>query len=490
MKKVVNILNSKNGSSILTVVIAMLVLVLLGFAVTTMTISTLNSNVADSSNNEAYYASDSGINSAIEHLKHEVISYYRKMNDADNSEYGALYSGFFENIAIKAQTEFIEPAIDGVQTNTTFFTGSFDADNNVCQYKIQCIATTQDNSRYQVNATLHIKKVDIKSSTGGELVLVDNAALIAGELFEIPKNAGATINGGDAIVKDYKYNSSWNPLNMNGGNLVIEPNIGEAVKDILNYSSYCDPDMSNPNAVASGNTSYNWGSIPPSPVKIVSTPGSQIQVHNCTITNGVIHSKGDLHMNNGTFTVDLYADGDVHINNCTINGNIYCRGDFLGNNAVINGSVISESSVDWHNGAMNGSVYGETQVFIQDASGIGDVISPGPIVINRAGITGGLVYSTTKITVGDCNIKALLYCMGDVEINKSMSIQGAIVSKQKVYYAKKNVWFTINYSPQIIEEIMGDTDYSFFQPEEGQSQTLDSSVFVSEDVSIIGKINN
>lgn len=489
MKKVVDILKSNKGSSILTVVIVMIVLALLGFAVTTMTMSTLKNNVADTSSNEAYYASESGINSAVEHLKHEVISYYKKMADADSCEYGALYSGFFENIAINAQTEFIEPVINGVQTNTTFYTGSFDADNNVCEYRIQCIATTQDNARYQVNATLSIKKVDIKSASGGELVLVDNAALISGELFEIPKNAGATINGGDAIVKDYKYNSNWNPLSINGGNMIIEPNIGEAVKDILNYTSYSDPDMSNPNAVANGNISYNWGSIPPSPVKIISTPGSEIQVHNCTITSGVIYSQGDLHMNNGTFTVDLYADGDVHINNCTINGNIYCRGDFLGNNAVINGSVISESSVDWHNGAMNGSVYGETQVYIQDASGIGDVISPGPIEIKRAGITGGLVYSTTKITAGDCNIKALLYCIGDIEINKDMTIQGAIVSKQSVYYAKKNIWFTINYSPQIIEEIMGDTDYSFFQPKEGESQTLDSSVFVSEDVSIVGKIN-
>lgn len=489
MTKVVDFLKSNKGSSILTAVIVMVVLALLGFAVTTMTMSALKNNVADSSNNEAYYASESGINTAVEHFKHEVISYYKKMADAETSDYGVLYSGFFENIAINAQVNFVEPKIKGVQTNTTFYMGSFDADNNVCEYRIQCIAITKDNARYQVNATLLVKKIDLQSSSGGELVLVDNAALIAGELFEIPKKSSATIKGGNAIVKDYKYNSSWNPCQINGGSLYINPNIGNCVQDILNYTSYSDPDMSNPNAVANGNTSYNWGSIPPSPVKIISTPGSEIQVHSCTITSGVIYSRGDLHMNNGTFTVDLYADGDVHINNCTINGNIYCRGDFLGNNAVINGSVISESSIDWHNGAMNGSVYGETQVYIQDASGIGDVISPGPIEIKRAGINGGLVYSSTHIKIGDCSIKALLYSMGDIEVNKSLSIEGAMVAKKNIYHNKTNIWFTINYSPQIIEEIMGDTDYSFFQPKNGQAQSLNSGVFISEDVSVIGKIN-
>ncbi len=144
------------------------------------------------------------------------------------------------------------------------------------------------------------------------------------------------------------------PYQINGGNLYLDPNASDYVVDQLNYTSYVDPDMSSPNAIADGSTSFNWTNIPPSPVKISSTPGAEIHVNNCDITSGVIHSQGDVHMNNGEYTLDIYADGDVHINNCTINGNIYCRGDFLGNNAIINGSVICESAVDWHNGALNG----------------------------------------------------------------------------------------------------------------------------------------
>ena len=207
-------------------------------------------------------------------------------------------------------------------------------------------------------------------------------------------------------------------------------------------------------------------------MQIISTPGSDIHVNNTSISSGVIYSQGDLHMNNGTFTVDLYADGDVHINNCTINGDIYCRGVFYGNNAVINGKVVSETSVDWHNGALNGSVYGENSVDIQDASGIGDVISNGPVYINRAGISGGLVFSPTYIGVGDCSIKAVLYSCGDIEINKSMSIQGAVIAKNDLFYDHNNTWFTVNYTPEIIESILEDTDLSYFQPKAARLRVL------------------
>ncbi len=488
MMKLSRIIKNKKGSSILYVVLIMVGLAMLGIAVSSMSLGTMQKNAADLSNNEAYYASTSGINSAVDHLKHEVIRYYKQMAEANGTDYSFLYNNFFTGINSNSQTKFLEPDIDGVETQTVFYTGNFDSQENICEFRIQCVSKMPDGATYQVNANVFVKRLDIKAPGSGEFKLIDNAALISGDLLHIPKNSGFTVNGGDVIVSELTFDSSWVPFTINDGTLEYDPNIGESVKNILNYQSYSDPVITSPNGFANVDTSYNWGTIPASPVSIVSTPGSDIQVHSCTITDGVIYSGGDLHMNNGTYTVDLYADGDIHINNCTINGDIYCRGIFYGENAVINGSVVSETQVDWHNGAMNGSVYGDNSVDIQDASGIGDVISNGPVYIKRAGINGGLVFSPTYIEVGDCNIKAVLYSCGDIEVNKSFQINGAVIAKKSVYYDKKNIWFTVNYSPQIIESIMEDTDLSYFQPESGEAQSLDSSVFVSEEITTVGRI--
>ena len=65
----------------------MVVLAMLGLAVSTMSLGTMQKNAADLSNNEAYYASASGINSAVDHLKHEVIRYYKQMAEANGTDY-------------------------------------------------------------------------------------------------------------------------------------------------------------------------------------------------------------------------------------------------------------------------------------------------------------------------------------------------------------------------------------------------------------------
>ena len=244
MKRKGNLLRNRKGSAILSAVIIMVVLALLGIAVTTMSLSTLQKNNTDMSNNEAYYASESGVASAIEHLKYEVISYYKLMSDAEGTDYSYLYNNFFTGINSNAQVNFIEPDIDEVSTQTLFYTGNFDDTDNVCEFRIVCVSTTADDSKYQVEANVYVKKIDIKASSSGEFVLIDNAAIIAGNLLDISKHSGFTVNGGDVIVKDITYNSSWVPYTINGGALYLNPVIGNSVKNILNYQSYSDPVIS------------------------------------------------------------------------------------------------------------------------------------------------------------------------------------------------------------------------------------------------------
>ena len=108
MKSIKKILRSKKGSTILTVVIVMVVLILLGQAITMLTIGTLRNNVADSSNNEAYYAAESGVVSAIDQLKLEVVSYYKALAEASGFEFNAMFGSFATSINANAQNKFVE----------------------------------------------------------------------------------------------------------------------------------------------------------------------------------------------------------------------------------------------------------------------------------------------------------------------------------------------------------------------------------------------
>ena len=99
------------------------VLVLLGLAVATLSMGSLVSSSADAETNTTYYAAESSINSALEHLKYEASKYYNEMLDADSAAYPALYSDFFSAINSNAQLNFAEPAIDGVTHGYDVYAG-------------------------------------------------------------------------------------------------------------------------------------------------------------------------------------------------------------------------------------------------------------------------------------------------------------------------------------------------------------------------------
>ena len=482
-----NVIFNSRGSAIIMALVIMSLLILLGLAVSTLSIGTMVSNAADATTNDAYYAAEAGINSAIEQLKYETSRYYSDMLDAEGSEYNALYGNFFSAVNDNAQMYFVEPVVAGVSTVTTFSTGEFDADTNMCEYLIQCNATTEDGTRYRVNGSLYIKKVNVR--TGGETWLtIDGAAIKSGDTFTLGKNNGTTVNNGDVIVADISLKEAWQ-CKVNNGNLVIDADVGDSIHDTLDYPSYTDPILDDIDAyVTKNNYTFNWGNIPEAPICITTADGIDIHFASCTVPEGVIHGKGDIHINNGNYTADVYCDGDIHINNCTLNGDVYVRGDAEINNAIINGNVYCDGYVDIRNQSVNGCVYSDDGIKINNATLRGALFSTEKVTISQTGVTGGIIYSKTKVEIGNLSAEAAVFSGGDIEITQSMSLTGCAIAKGEIYYKGGNKWITVNYSQPSLEAIMADEDYEFFFETSAASQ-LNENVFYEESITAEGRIN-
>ena len=94
------------GSAIIVALITMCVLILLGGAVAILSSGTLNVNTADAQTNDAFYAADSSVNSAIEQIKYEASSYYNEMLAASGEAYISLYNSFFYRRQHQRAAEF------------------------------------------------------------------------------------------------------------------------------------------------------------------------------------------------------------------------------------------------------------------------------------------------------------------------------------------------------------------------------------------------
>ncbi|MBT3318905.1 MAG: hypothetical protein HN389_03925 [Clostridia bacterium] len=492
MRNINKLLKSKKGSTILTVVIVMVVLVLLGQAITMLTLGTLRSNVADSSNNEAYYAAESGINSAIDQLKLEVVSYYKAMGEASSSEFNVLFGSFATNINTNAQTMFVEPTLVSGSTSTTFYVGGYDSVNDVCEFNIQCISMTPDEAQYQVNATVYVKKIDI-SVTGGSLSVPDNAALVVGGELDLDYDSGIGINGGDVYVGSISFESTKKnkvPYSISGGDLYIDPSVGASLEDPYVFPSYSDPSMSSPNFVATTDTTINWANVPPSPVAITTLPGVQLTL-DCDIDSGVIHGKGDVIVTSGSYDADLYVDGNLTLGSCDFNGDIYVRGNFNGQNAVIRGNLIVDGNITWSSGYSVGDIQAGGFVDIRDASSVCSIAAVSDIYIESVGISAGLIYSSGNITIGDCAVSAVLYSYGDLVITGGMYVEGAIFAKEDFYFQNPGPYMNMGYDPEFVKSIIDEANINLFGGGGGggTQPTLDASIFVSQEITPVGRVN-
>lgn len=480
------------GSAIIMALIVMTVLVLMGLAVATLSMGTLKSNTTDATNNDAYYAAEAGINSAIEQVKYEAFAYYNAMLDAETGEYGALYDNFFNGINYNTQAHFVEPKLTNVTTQTTFTTGSYDDVTKICEFLITCRATATNGLTYDVHGSVLVKKVDVANSQS-VVFKVDNAAIKAGGTLALEKKNGVTANDGNIIVAELTHSHKWGlPYIINGGNFFLNPNVGQTIYDVLTYDSFSDPVLEDIDLIVTqSDTTLTWAHVPKEPVCITSNPEIDIHIANCTMPNGVIYSKGDMHVNNCTMYADLYVDGNIHVNNCSVYGNIYIRGNFDGNNAQIHGRIYSDGYIYYNNGALYGSAYAGNGIDIHNASSSGSLFSPKLVKIMQTGVTSAVVYSSEKIEIGNCSINAIVFSGADIELTHSLSVSGCVIAKNDIYFTTdSNKHMTVNYSPSTIEDILSDTDNDFFTTQTGPGEPeLNEDVFISQTITPVGRSN-
>ena len=486
-----HILN-KRGSAMVFALVTMTVLILLGMAIVVLSSGTMVVNKSDAQNNRTYYGGEAGINSAIEHVRYEVISYYGEMLNTSGSDYTALYNDFFASICSNAQSNFIEPSIDGVTTVTSFSNSTYDAASDIGEFLIACTATAADGSSYEVSGSVLVKRVDVSAGGTGNWITGD-AAIKAGDTLNLGKKNGVSIyGGGDIIVSELSHSCSWCPYTFyEGGALILSENVSDTIQDNLSYPSYTDPVISPIDVYVTDNDyTFNWSNVPDEPVGIITAEGIDIHFASCTVPEGTVHGKGNMHINNGIYYADFYCDGNMHINNCSVYGDVYCRGDLHINNAVMYGNVICDGLFKMNNaGSINKFVASGGGIDINNATCNGSLYSAGDIVLSQTGVNGGVVYSSTKLTAGDLNATAVFFSGGDIELSKSLSVTGCVIAKRNIYFSTdSNKNMTVYYSQSTIDGLVYDENNTFFFSGTGEPE-LDENVFYGEDVTAVGRVN-
>ncbi len=478
----------KKGSSIITVVIVMMVMIMIGGAVTVVSMGTLKNNVADSSNNESYYSAESAATSAVGHLKYIVVSYYQAMKEATPTQYSMMYTSFAPSIVYNAQTTFVEPDLDNNTTITTFSVGTYDSENDICEFNITCISMTPDDAKYRVDAEVYIKKIDISVPGGSLSIPATNAAIITGGLMDLDYDSGIGVIGGDVIVGGITYESFKKnsvPYKIIGGVLYENPSIGEMINDPFVYESYQDPVLTSPDIYATSEMTIE--SIPVDPVEILSAQDVKLNL-SCSIDDGIVYSQGNLEIINGQYGADIYADGNMIINSSVINGDLYCRGNIYITSTTMRGDIYCDGNIYWQSGKSEGDIIAGGNVSIENASSVCNIVSKGNVNIKSVGVNAGLIFASQDVSIGNCSVTAVIYTTGHFITTGSWHLKGAIIGKGDFFFSNEGANMQMQYDPEFVQQILDEVNGTIFDGE-GTPPTLDSSIFVMEKITPIGRVN-
>jgi len=488
-----NKIKSKHGAAIIMALVVMTILIVLGLAVTTLSMGTLLSNSEDSENNGAYYAAEAGVTSAIEQVKYETSRYYAAMLESSGNYYSSLYNNFFYNIKSNSEDYFVEPDISGITTVTTFTTGTFDSVESVCEYIVSCKATSPDGAGYVVNGTVYIKKVNVIVS---ELYdwLSDGAAIKSGGTLDLESKNSVNVTGGDVLVEVLSYTETNDtPYTIVDGEVIIDPCVGSTMEDKLSYPSFTDPAISFVDLnITAANQSIDWDNIGEPPIGITSDVGLNLHFSSCTLPDGVVHIKGDVNLTDCVVEADLYVDGDLKIDNTyNFTGDIYCRGNIDIVNSHISGDIYSDGYVDVTNTILDSNVYSAAGIAIHNSTSVGNLYSEGEIFMDVSEVTGGIIYSSSKVTVGRGSLTAILFSGGDIEFLGDVTVYGAVYAIDDIFFkTDSNNDLDVSYTiiATNVDYIINDPLNSFFFWHT-VDRILEENVFAGQDVTAEGRKN-
>ncbi len=481
MKKLCFVKKNTRGSAIVMALVTMTLLVCLGLALIVVSMGNLDVTAADAANNDAYYAAASGVNSAIDQLKFEVSNYYNEMLKAQGTTYTQLYNDFFAGINSNAQSRFTEPSVSGVTTATTFTQGAFDSAENTCQFLVSCTSTAAKNMRYKVNGSVTIKRIDVNAVGAWNF---PDRAITAGGALNLGNTNGMNVSGGNVDVANI-IRKETDQLKLSEGQLIIDPNVGQTLRDSLKYMSYTDPSITSPDIhITQNNLVIKNVSV--SPVMMTSDSGISVSFDGCIIPSGTIYIKGNIDITGGSCNANIYCDGNITASNFTMNGDLYCRGNLNISEVTMVGKTTCDGYVSAYKGSFKGTVYAGNGISVDNASSMGSLFSPETITISHVNISNGIIYSSTKINFGDCSTTCLLFSGGDIELTGGASMCGSLTAMGNIYGSyDSRLWLTLSYSKSNLESIFTDPDNTFFTS--GPKPSL-FDVVVNQDVRPAGSI--
>ena len=374
-----------------------------------------------------------------------------------------------------------------IRLKRAFSVGEYDSENDVCEFNITCLSMTPDSAQYRVDASVYIKRLDI-NQVSGALTIPANAAIITGGLMDLDYDSGIGVIGGDVIVggitfESFKKNSV--PYKIIGGDLFENPNIGDLINDPFVYESYDSPVITAPDIYAATEMTIN--SIPVDPVKILSAPGVKLNL-SCGINDGIVYSQGNLEIINGSYGCDIYADGNMVINSCNIDGDLYCRGNIYITSTSMTGNIYCDGNVYWTSGHSDGDIITGGNVSIENASSVCNVISKGNVNLKSVGVKAGLIFASQDVSVGNCSVTAVIYTTGHFITTGSWHLKGAIIGKGDFYFSNEGSNMQMQYDAEFVQQILDEVNGTIFEGE-GTPPTLDSSIFVMEKITPIGRVN-
>ena len=474
----------RRGAAIVMALVTMLLLFVLGLAVITLSYSSIRMNTADDINNKAYYAAEAGVKSAVEQIRYEVSNYYNSMLSSSGSAYSTLYTNFFTNIKNNAEAHFSEPSISGFTTSTTFSLGTYNASDNTTVFNVSTTSTAADGSRYKVNGSIKVKRVDVSAGSGEWFV--GNSAILAGGTLNLGNTNGMNVSGGNVEVAGIVRKNTWQ-LGTGSYQLIINPTVGQTISNPLKYPSYTTPSFSNPTHYITQNN-YVW-STNASNVCITTADGISMTIKSCNITGGSsVYVKGNLTIESGNYYADVYCDGSLTVRNCNLYGKTYCRGNLSISSGSFAGEVRCDGSINMTNGSFSVPTYAGGSININSASAIGSLFAAGNISVSNASLSSGVIYSRTGITLGSMSATGVFYSGGDITITGGGSISGKLIAKNNIGFdSDSNKWLTLSYSKSQMDSIAADPANSFFFS--SSAPTLNQSVFSDENYSASGRIN-
>lgn len=331
VKRVVQLLNNR-GSALLSVFLVIIVLLVLGMGILSLSLANSKQAVSVDTYERSYYVADAGAKQGVEQLKSAALEYYRVL--ADEVKNNVLTNNnavsFFAYMDAIAYTPPQPDASVGGPTCASVSISHASVDSDTHRYTILSIATDGRVSR-KMSAFIDVTFEKIKTETifepfGSKPLVVGNTIDLSDvknkTVLEIPDGAEVKNMPSQEEIKDH-----INPPE----NLVNLPETRNLVWNLAfsQFSSIKDATVPTITPINGDNVSSSV-----SPFNVIGVDAASYEITNVTANGGFIYCSNANNANDPKGKKD--PDWGLTISNCTLtNVMVVCAGNITINSGTL-----------------------------------------------------------------------------------------------------------------------------------------------------------